>query len=119
MIYTLNLDDNTWFRESTVSGLFDGHPDQLARILQNPRDLLYFTEEGGRDAGIHARDEQARFYTIMESPHYPGETSGLSLSPDGRFMYVAYQDVGKLFCLWRRDGLPFGAEHLDVKFHAV
>jgi hypothetical protein len=53
----------------------------------------------------------------MESPLYRGETTGLSLSPDGRFMYVAYQDVGKLFCLWRRDGKAFGAEHLDVKFH--
>jgi hypothetical protein len=116
-IYTLNLDNNTWYRTSTVSGLFDGQPDQLQRILQNPIDLLYFTEEGGVDAGIHARDEHARFYTIMESPVYPGETTGLSLSPDGRFMYVAYQDVGKLFCLWRRDGQPFGAEHLDVKFH--
>jgi hypothetical protein len=39
------------------------------------------------------------------------------LSPDGRFMYVAYQDVGKLFCLWRLDGKVFGAERLDVKYH--
>ena len=117
MIYTLNVDNQTWHRTSTVSGLFDGQPDQLQRILQNPADLLYFTEEGGVDAGIHARDEYARFYTILESQVYPGETTGLSLSPDGRFMYVAYQDVGKVFCTWRRDGRPFGAEHLDVKFH--
>jgi sugar lactone lactonase YvrE len=53
----------------------------------------------------------------MESPHYRGETTGLALSPDGRFMYVAYQDVGKLFCLWRLDGKAFGAERLDVKYH--
>jgi hypothetical protein len=117
MIYKLDLDMGTWSRTSTVSGLFEGQPDQLQRLIQNPKDLLFFTEEGSNDSGIHARDENARFYTIMESPLYRGETTGLSLSPDGRFMYVAYQDVGKLFCLWRRDGKAFGAEQLDVKFH--
>jgi hypothetical protein len=117
MIYTLDLDNRTWYRTSTVSGLFDGQPDQLQRLLQNTTDLLYFTEEGNTDAGIHARDENARFYTIMESLHYSGETTGLALSPDGRFMYVAYQDAGKLFCLWRLDGKVFGAERLDIKYH--
>jgi hypothetical protein len=117
MIYNLNLDMGIWERTSTVSGLFDGAPDTLQRILSNPTDLLFFTEEGGTDAGIHARDESSRFYTIMESQVYPGETSGLSMSPDGRFMYVAYQDVGKLFCLWRRDGKPFGADQLGIKYH--
>jgi hypothetical protein len=117
MIYTLQLDDLTWHRSSTVSGLFDGHPDQIQRILQFPKDLLFFTEEGGRDAGVHARDENARFYTIMESPDYPGETTGLSFSPDGRYMYVAYQDVGRLYCIWRLDGKAFGAEQVDIKYH--
>jgi hypothetical protein len=97
--------------------LFDGQPDQLQRLLGDSRDLLYFTEEGGRDAGIHARDKDSRFYTIMESPVHPGETTGLSLSPDGKFMYVAYQSVGLLFTLFRKDGQSFEAEHLDVKFH--
>ena len=114
---TLDLDGGTWRRDSTVSGLFDGNPDQLVRILQNPRDLLYFTEEANSRSGIHARDESACFYTIMESMVYPGEATGLSLSPDARFMYVSYQDVGKLFCLWRVDGNAFGAEHLDMNFH--
>jgi hypothetical protein len=117
MIYTLQLDDFTWHRSSTVTGLFDGHPDQIQRILQFPKDLLFFTEEGGRDAGVHARDENARFYTIMESPDYQGETTGLAFSPDGRYMYVAYQDVGRLFCIWRLDGKPFGAEQVDIKYH--
>jgi hypothetical protein len=117
-IFTLNLDDFTWYSTSTVSGLFDGQPDQLQRLLGDSRDLLYFTEEGGRTgAGIHARDSESRFYTIVESVDYASETTGLSLSPDGRFMFVAYQNDGLLFCLFRRDGLPFQAEHLDVKYH--
>ena len=116
-IFTLDLQLGTWFVSSTVSGLFDGQPDQIQRLLGDSRDLLYFTEEGGRDAGIHARDKDSRFYTFMESPLYPGETTGLSLSPDGKFMYADYQSVGLLFTLFRKDGQSFEAEHLDVKYH--
>jgi secreted PhoX family phosphatase len=50
---------------------------------------------------------------------YSSETTGLSFSPDGRFMYVAYQDDGALFTLWRKDGKPFHESHLDLKYHAV
>jgi hypothetical protein len=49
-------------------------------------------------------------------PIFPGETTGLSLSPDGIFVYVTYQSVGLLFTLFRKDGLSFEAEHLDVKY---
>jgi hypothetical protein len=58
-----------------------------------------------------------RFYTILESPNYKDETSGLSFSPDGRFLIVAYQENGFLFQVWRNDGHPFHAAHLDVKYH--
>jgi hypothetical protein len=115
-IFTLSLKLGTWFLTSTVSGLFDGQPDQLQRLLGDSRDLFYFTEEGRVDAGIHTRDKDSRFYTIMESPVYPGETTGLSLSPDVKFMYVAYQNVGLLFTFFRKDGQSFEAEHLDVKY---
>jgi hypothetical protein len=118
-LYILDLDAGTWTRTSTVSGLFSGQPDQIQRLLGDTEDLLYFTEEGGRNSGIHARDSLGRFFTIMESPVHRGETAGLSLSPDGKFLYVAYQEVGKLYCLWRRDGKPFDALHLDVNFHAA
>ncbi len=117
MLYILNLDTHTWTQSSTVSGLFEGEPDQLQRLFENPRNLLYFTEEGDKNAGVHARDEEARFYTILESSLYPGESTGLAFSPDARFLFVAYQDVGKLFLVWRLDGGVFGAEHLDVKYH--
>ena len=43
-IFTLNLNDFTWHSTSTVSGLFDGQPDQMQRLLGDTRDLLYFTE---------------------------------------------------------------------------
>lgn len=117
-MFTFDLDEMTYYNQSTVSGLFDGGPDQMKRILDGENsDLLYFTEEGGVDAGIHARDELGRFYTILESPIYPDETTGLAFSPGGEHMYVAYQETGFLFDIWREDGLPFGGRTLDVKYH--
>ena len=117
-LFVFNLDDMTYYNQTTVTGLFDGGPDQMARILDGGgRDLLYFTEEGGKDAGIHARDGLDNFYTIFESPVYIDETTGLSFSPDALHMYVAYQQNGLLFDIWREDGLPFGARTLNVKYH--
>jgi sugar lactone lactonase YvrE len=89
----------------------------MKRIVGDSGDLLYFTEEGGIDAGIHARDASGRFYTVLESPVYRSETTGLSFSPDGIHLYVAYQDVGYLFDVWREDGLPFQGRTLNVKYH--
>jgi hypothetical protein len=117
MMYTLQLDEGTFRRSSTVSGLFEGEPDQIQRLTHSPTDLLCFTEDDSRRSGVHARDASARFFTILESRILPGETTGLSFSPDGRFMYVAYQGVRALFCIWRRDGKAFGGDHVDVKYH--
>jgi hypothetical protein len=116
-LFAFDLDDGTYYNHTTKNGLFDGKPDQMQRVIGDSRDLLYFTEEGGVDAGVHARDHLGRFFTVFESPVYPDETTGLSFSPDGRFLYTAYQDSGILYTVWRKDGLPFHAAHLDVKFH--
>eukprot|EP00980_Cylindrotheca_fusiformis_P005679 scaffold1184_cov132-Cylindrotheca_fusiformis.AAC.100 len=118
-LFILDLDKGTYQRQSTVSGLFDGAPDQVERVMEGSSKLLYFTEEGGKDAGVHARDQDGRFFTILESPVYNDETTGLSWSPDGRFMYIAYQFNGLLFAVWRRDGAPFHESQLDVKSHEV
>jgi secreted PhoX family phosphatase len=69
-------------------------------------------------AGVHARDHTGQFYTVFESPDYKDETTGLSFSPDGRFMYIAYQNIGILYTVFRTDGLPFQATKLDVKYHS-
>ena len=116
-LFTINIDDGTYSNRTTISGLFDGKPDTLQRILGDSRNLLYFTEEGGVDAGVYARDHLGRFYTILESPVYKDETSGLSFSADGRFLIVAYQDNDLLFQVWHSDGLPFHDTPLDVKYH--
>jgi len=70
-LFELDLDAGTYTNQSTTSGLFDGGPDQLQRILHNGvDDVLFFTEEGGKDAGIHGRDATGMFFTVLESPYY-------------------------------------------------
>lgn len=66
---------------------------------------------------IFRRDHYGRFFTILESPVWADETSGLSFSPDGKHLYVAYQENGILYDVTREDGLAFNAKFLDVKYH--
>lgn len=126
---TLDLDGNTYKVESTKSGLFNAGPDQIKRILNDTSNLLFFTEDGGPAAGIHARNEKGEYLTILESNTYFPETTGLSFSPDGKFMYVAYQGDGTpqaeegtkkgyLFEIRREDNLPFNGRTLNVNYHA-
>lgn len=82
-----------------------------------PDDILYFTEDGGQYAGVHGRDMNGQYYTILESYVYSDETTGLAFSPDGKYMYIAYQDDGILFEIKRKDGLPFYGKALQVKYH--
>jgi len=125
-LYELNLSDMTYTNSSTVRGKFSGAPDQVARILNNnpneksveyPDDLLYFTEEAGRNAGVHGRNPAGKYVTIFESPIYKGECTGLAFSPDARHLYVAYQDEGILLDVYRKDGNPFDGRVLNVKYH--
>ena len=120
MMFILNLDDNTYTRQSTRRGVFVGEPDQVKRILDDDNKRLYFTEDGGQRAGVHGRNSKGQFFTILEARDYAGdETTGLAFSPDGRFLYVAYQWTGLLFEIKRRDGLPFQERSLNVKYHAT
>lgn len=119
-LFIFDLDGNTYSVRSTESGLFDGEPDQVKQVLTH-KDLLFFTEDTGAYAGIHARDSTGKFFTILESSVYDGETAGIGFSPDGKFLYFSYQHAvaggGLVFEVWRDDGLPFQAKTLDVRYH--
>jgi hypothetical protein len=107
-LFILNLDARTYRNETTRHGLFDGQPDQMQRVDgADANNLLYFTEDGGKDAGIHARNSLGQYFTILESPVYIEETTGLAFSPDGKYMYVAYQKSGYVFEIRREDGQTF------------
>lgn len=119
-LWIIDLDNFTFARSSTQSGAFDGQPDQIARILdgEDENDILYFCEDGSSDAGIHGRNIEGKFLTIVKDPgNYNSETSGLAFSPDHRKMYVSYQWAGIIFEFSRTDGYPFSGQVLDIKYH--
>jgi hypothetical protein len=105
-LYELDLDDMTYTNSSTKGGLFDGTPDQLQRIghsgneekndqQQLDESILYFSEEAGKDSGVHGRTSEGDYFTILESPVYSEEVTGMAFSPDGLRLYLAYQTDGK------------------------
>jgi secreted PhoX family phosphatase len=129
LLWIIDLDHGTFQRSSVVSGAFNDQPDQVARVLATTTTnggpvtdgILYFCEDGTSQAGIHGRDAQGKFFTILQSQngYYDGETTGLAFSPDGMFMYVSYQNPGIIFEIKRKDGLPFQGQRLDIKYHSV
>ena len=106
-LYMIDLDSNTYVRASTMSGLFDGEPDQMQKLVNGIDDIVYFTEDEGVDAGIHGRNAEGQFFTILEAPEWFPETTGLAWDPSGKHMYVAIQEDGVLFDITRTDGYPF------------
>lgn len=92
-LYIIDLDSNKYVRHSMVHGLFEGEPDQVTRILNDTSDVLYFNEDLGNVSGIHARNSQGQFFTIMEGTNWTNEATGLSFSPSGHHMYVCFQDA--------------------------
>lgn len=125
ILLMIDLAKETYEIQSTVSGAFDGQPDQVQRIFESQDEslddsILYFCEDGkGSNAGVHGRDAQANFYTILNAPGLPGESTGLAFSPDSKHMYVAFQDAGLVFDVTRTDGYPFGGMRLDIKYHSA
>ena len=120
LLFDLDLDAQTYTYTSTVSGLFDGQPDQLTRITEDGDNdsTLYFCEDSAAKCGIHGLDSEGRFFTILESDDYSTETTGLAFSPDGKHMYVSFQYYpGQIFDISREDGLPFDGPSLEVTYH--
>lgn len=77
-LFILDLDNQTYEQSSTISGAFDGQPDQVARIItQDPvNDMLYFCEDSGNGNGVHARDTDGNYYTIVTADSLDSETTG-------------------------------------------
>ena len=119
-LFVLDLDSETYQYSSTKSGAFDNQPDQISHIVNDENDgaILYFCEDGGPKCGVHGRDVEGRFFTILESIDYNTETTGLSFSPDKNHMYVSFQhNPGHIFDVYRDDGQPFDGLSLDIKYH--
>lgn len=115
-LYILDLDARRYTNVTTQQGLFDGQPDQVIVMDDAPDSVLYFTEEGGKLPGIHGRNSKGQFFTVLEGK-YKDETTGLAFSPNGRFMYFAFQETGLLLEVMREDGMPFRGRSLSIKYH--
>jgi len=120
-MFILDLSKDTYLNQSTTDApLLHGQPDQIERLfdaVNEDKSTLYFTQDGGRYAGISAMNAAGQSFTIAESHVYSDETTGLSFSPDAYHLYLAYQDDGLLFDVTRVDGLPFHMQTLDIKYH--
>eukprot|EP01083_Nonionella_stella_P293344 997598_1 len=116
-LFTLDLEAQIYTRTSTAAGLFNIEPDQIGRIIGDSN-TLYFCEDGETDSDIHARDATGQFFTVVRNVgHAADESTGLAFSPDGTFMYVAYQKHSHIYALWRTDGHPFNGVVADTKYH--
>jgi secreted PhoX family phosphatase len=116
LLWIIDLDHGTFQWSLVVSGAFNNQLDQVACVLATSTnggtgtdEILYFCKDGTAQGGVHGRDSQGKFFTILQSENgsYKGETTGLAFSPDGMFMYVPYQKPGIIFEIKRKDGLPF------------
>jgi hypothetical protein len=126
-LYILDLDAQSYVVSSTVSGAFDGQPDQVARLLESDttsgnaveNDILYFCEDTDTRSGVHGRDANGRYYSILQGElgAVDGETTGVAFAPGNKFMYVSFQKVGKIFEIRRTDGRSFNGQRLDIKYH--
>jgi len=106
--------------DTNTTGPFAGQPDQIRAFLDDTDDsLVYFCEDVGDKAGIHARNSTGEFYTIAqdEGGFHSGETTGLAFSPDHKHMYVAWQSKGYIYDITRADGRSFGGETLTIQYH--
>ena len=109
VMFTLDFESMTWTKERTGrkligQGSFLGQPDGV--ISGYNQRYMYFTEEDEKGNGMYARDEFGQYYTVFQamSGQYVGdETVGMAVSPDGKTMYVGYQESGVLFALKRKD----------------
>lgn len=99
--------------------------------MRNDGPFLYFTEDGGRTAGVYAIDAEGQSFAVFEAygrQYFDDETTGLAFSPDGTKMFACFQDCGCkvsggvdcgcLYMFWRDDGRSFDGETLSLKFHS-
>jgi len=120
MLFVLDLKRNTYESSKTNAGVFEGQPSQIKRLLQSydENGLLYFCEDGVADVGLHGRNGNGDFFTILDAPHWRGsEASSLALSPNKKHMYIAFSDAGILYEVTRDDGFPFEGGVVEIKYH--
>lgn len=115
-LFILDLNAMTYTSDQTGSthvgmGDFNAQPDQIIENDMDKRKFIYFTEDGGTRPGVHVRDREGNYYTMLRAVPggvYSGdETVGIAFSPDRTKFYFGFQDFGDLIEVTRDDGEPF------------
>jgi len=120
-LITLDLTEETWTYDSTISGLFMDQPDQLTRMFGHASDYIFFAEDGSHN-DVHFRNmETGEYGTLVEGGGAGGvgvgsETTGLAFSIDNKFMYAAFQGDA-VYEFYREDGRAFNGTTIDTKYH--
>ena len=116
-LHILDMKNMTFECSSTTSGAFDNSPDQIDMIVNDVNGIVYFCEDGGNDCGVHGRDKNAQFFSVLDAPGYNTETTGLAFDPTNHAMFVSFQGYA-IWQFWRQDGHPFNQTTLGIKYHA-
>ena len=115
-LFILDFNSMTYKSERTGStwvgqGSFNAQPDQIIENDMDTRKYIYFTQDGGNAPGVHVRDREGKYYTMVRGipgGRYSGdETVGIAFSPDRRTFYFGFQDEGSLFAVTRDDSFVF------------
>ena len=115
-LYILDLNDKTYTSERTGSswvgqGSFNSQPDQIIGNDMDKRKYIYFTEDGGNAPGVHVRDRDGKYYTMVRAipkgRYRYDETVGIAFSPNRTKFYFGFQDAGVLMEVTRDDGREF------------
>lgn len=101
LMVNVDLSDETYCIWSTLQGFPQG-PDNI-RFFD---DVLYMCTDGLTPNALYGYDGNG-FYSIVQEIDYNTETAGVSFSPDGMVLYMAFQD-NAVWQFWRTDGKPFG-----------
>jgi hypothetical protein len=64
----------------------------VTRLVNDTNEFLYFNEDLGDVAGVHARNSDGQMFTILEGPGWSNEVTGLTFSPSGMHMYLCFQE---------------------------
>jgi hypothetical protein len=118
-VFTLNLDRKTYSKQVAghKNNLFREQPDNIHAVGD---DLLYVTEDGGKDPGVFVRDKSGSYYTLFmadDPKYYRDETTGVAFSPSMKTLYGCLQEHGDCFSFTRKDGRPFPGMTLNIRAH--
>jgi len=130
-VISLNLDNFTYEKSSTINGTFNEQPDQILHVLSdseensNSSNMIYFVEDGGCMPGLFVRDmNHEHYFPLLEKvpqKYLPSdEVTGLAFCDNHTRLMISFQRFnlfGKLLEIRKKDGLPFTGTSLNLKAH--